>query len=254
MSEEVLEARGITKRFGPVTALLDVSLCVRRGEVVGLIGDNGAGKSTLVKVLSGALKPDAGTVLVDGVEHAFADPSDARRAGIETVFQELALIPTLNIAENVYLRRELVARRGLSRVGRRLDKRRMRREAEKGFERFGVSLPPVRTKVSALSGGQRQQVAITRAVLWGSHIVIMDEPAAALGVKQTRLVLSLIERLKSHGVGILFISHNMDQVLHATDRIAVMRLGRKIADFDRTDATTGVELVSLMTGAVPHAI
>jgi ABC-type sugar transport system ATPase subunit len=125
----------------------------------------------------------------------------------------------------------------------------MRREVQEGFERFGVVLPPVRTKVSALSGGQRQAVAITRAVLWGSHVVLMDEPAAALGVKQTELVLSLVERLKSHGVGILFISHNMQHVLRVADRVAVMRLGAKVADFDVHEQTTGTDLVALMTGA-----
>jgi ABC-type sugar transport system ATPase subunit len=244
----VLEVHGITKHFGPVTALRDVSLELRKGEVLGLIGDNGAGKSTLVGVISGDLRPDSGSVVVDGVERAFATPADARRAGIETVFQNLALVPTLNLAENVYLRRELLAP-GIGRYFRLMSKRAMRREVRQAFERFGVTLPPVRTKVSALSGGQRQAVAITRAVLWGSHIVLLDEPAAALGVKQTELVLSLVERLKSHGVAIVFISHNMQQVLRVADRIAVMRLGAKVADFYVHEQTTGTDLVALMTGA-----
>jgi ABC-type sugar transport system ATPase subunit len=244
----VLEVRGVTKYFGPVTALRNVSLELREGEVLGLIGDNGAGKSTLVGVISGALRPDAGSVAVDGVERAFTTPADARDAGIETVFQNLALIPTLNLAENVYLRRELLAP-GIGRHFRLMNKRAMRRDVRRAFERFGVTLPPVRTKVSALSGGQRQAVAITRAVIWGSHIVLLDEPAAALGVKQTELVLSLIERLKSHGVAIVFISHNMQQVLRVADRVAVMRLGAKVADFDVHEQTTGTDLVALMTGA-----
>jgi ABC-type sugar transport system ATPase subunit len=244
----VLEVRNVTKYFGPVTALRDVSLELREGEVLGLIGDNGAGKSTLVGVISGALRPDAGSVLVDGAERSFSTPADARRAGIETVFQNLALIPTLNLAENVYLRRELLAP-GLGRFFRLMSKRAMRRQVREGFERFGVTLPPVRTKVSALSGGQRQAVAITRAVLWGSHIVLLDEPAAALGVKQTELVLSVVERLKSHGVAIVFISHNMQHVLRVADRVAVMRLGQKVADFDVHEQTTGTDLVALMTGA-----
>jgi ABC-type sugar transport system ATPase subunit len=244
----VLEVRDVTKYFGPVTALREVSVRLRKGEVLGLIGDNGAGKSTLVGVMSGALRPDGGSVVVDGLERTFATPADARRAGIETVFQNLALVPTLNLAENVYLRRELLTP-GIGRYVRLMSKRRMRREVRRAFERFGVTLPPVRTKVSALSGGQRQAVAITRAVLWGSHIVLLDEPAAALGVKQTELVLSLVERLKSHGVAIVFISHNMQQVLRVADRVAVMRLGEKVADFDVHEQTTGTDLVALMTGA-----
>ena len=245
----VLAVEGVTKRFGAVRALRDVSVEVRAGEVVGLIGDNGAGKSTLVGVMSGAIRPDEGTIFVDGEERNFASPAEARAAGIETVFQNLALVPTLNIAENVFLRRE---RYGPGRVGRalhRLHKSAMRRDVQAGFERFGVVLPPVRTKVSALSGGQRQAVAITRAVLWGSHVVLMDEPAAALGVKQTELVLSLVERLKSHGVGILFISHNMQHVLRVADRVVVMRLGAKVADFNVHEQTTGTDLVAMMTGA-----
>jgi ABC-type sugar transport system ATPase subunit len=247
-NQVVLEVQGATKQFGPVTALRDVSLQLRAGEVLGLIGDNGAGKSTLVGVICGTLKPDHGRVFVDGVPRSFSTPADARAAGIETVFQDLALVPTLNIAENVYLRRELCGPGPVARALRRLNKRAMRREVRSGFERFGVTLPPLRTKVSALSGGQRQAVALTRAVLWGSHIVLMDEPAAALGVRQTELVLSLVERLKSHGVGIIFISHNMQHVLRVADRIAVLRLGQKVADVD-VNEITGTQLVALMTGA-----
>jgi ABC-type sugar transport system ATPase subunit len=238
----------VTKQFGPVTALRDVSLQLRSGEVLGLIGDNGAGKSTLVGVICGALKPDAGGLVVDGQERDFSTPADARAAGIETVFQDLALVPTLNITENIYLRRELCGPGPLGSALRRLNKRAMRREAQQGFERFGVALPPLRTKVSALSGGQRQAVALTRTVLWGSHIVLLDEPAAALGVRQTELVLALVERLKSHGVAIIFISHNMQHVLRVADRIAVLRLGSKVGDVD-VEATSGTELVALMTGA-----
>ena len=232
-----------------MAALRDVSLELRAGEVLGLIGDNGAGKSTLVNVMAGNLRPDEGTVLVDGAERRFASPSDARDAGIETVFQNLALIPTLNITENVFLKRERCGPGTLGRLARHLQKAQMRRDVRAAFERFGVTLPPLRSKVSALSGGQRQAVAITRAVMWGSHIVIMDEPAAALGVRQTELVLSLVERLRAHGVGIVFISHNMEQVLRVADRIAVMRLGQKVADVDVRDQTTGTQLVGLMTGA-----
>jgi ABC-type sugar transport system ATPase subunit len=246
----VLAVEGVTKRFGPVAALREVSLQLRAGEVLGLIGDNGAGKSTLVSVMAGNLRPDEGRVLVDGSERRFASPSDARDAGIETVFQNLALIPTLNIAENIFLKRERCGPGAFGRAVRHLQKGVMRKEVQTAFDRFGVTLPPLRSKVSSLSGGQRQAVAITRAVMWGSHIVIMDEPAAALGVRQTELVLSLVERLRAHGVAIVFISHNMQQVLRVADRIAVMRLGRKVADVDvREQTTTGTELVALMTGA-----
>ncbi len=252
MAEEhpvVLEIEHVTKRFGPVMALDDVSIQVRAGEVVGLIGDNGAGKSTLVNILCGAFRPDEGRVIVDGEQRSFTDPSDARAAGIETVFQNLALIPTLNIWENIYLRREDCGPGPVAHALRRMNKRAMRKNVEEGFERFGVTLPPLRTKVAALSGGQRQQVAVTRAVLWGSHIVLMDEPAAALGVRQTELVLNLANKLKEHGVGLLFISHNMQHVLRVADRIAVLFLGRKVADFEVGEATQASELVGLMTGA-----
>ena len=245
----VLDVQHATKRFGPVTALRDVSLQLRQGEVLGLIGDNGAGKSTLVNIICGALRADEGRVLVDGVERHFTDPSEARQAGIETVFQNLALIPTLNIWENIYLRREELVPGMLGKALRVMNKRAMRREVEKGFQRFGLTLPPLRTKVSSLSGGQRQQVAVTRGVLWGSHIVLMDEPAAALGVMQTEVVLALVERLKAHGISLLFISHNMQHVLRVADRIAVLFLGQKVADFEVGADTQATDLVALMTGA-----
>jgi ABC-type sugar transport system ATPase subunit len=244
----VLEVQAVTKRFGPVTALRDVSLQLRAGEVLGLIGDNGAGKSTLVNVLCGAVRPDSGRVLVDGVERDFSDPSDARAVGIETVFQNLALIPTLNIWENIYLRREQVGPGPVGRALRLMNKRAMRREVKAGFDRFGVTLPPMRTKVSALSGGQRQQVAVTRAVMWGSHIVLMDEPAAALGVRQSMQVLQFVRSLADRGVAVLFISHNMQHVLRATTRIVVLRHGEKVGDVP-TAETDAREIVTLITGS-----
>lgn len=243
-----LEAKGLSKRFAAVRALTSADLALYPGEVVGLVGDNGAGKSTFVKILAGTLRPDQGQIFVDGEERHFADPREARGAGIETVFQDLSLIPTLDIAENVFLNRELITGRPLLRWLRWMDRRTMRAQVVEGFERLGLSLPPPKTKVSALSGGQQQAVAIARAVLWGSHIVMMDEPSAALGVRQTEIVLSFVERLKEHGVAVLFISHNMPQVMRVADRVAVMRLGEIVADRP-TKEVSSEDLLGYMTGA-----
>ncbi len=245
----VLEVRGLSKRFGAVRALHEVSFSLYPGEVVGLIGDNGAGKSTLVNIIAGSLQPDRGEILVDGVERRFENAAQARASGIETVFQFLSLIPTLDMAENVFLNREIF---GFGKVGhwlRWLDKAEMRRQTSEGFTRLGLTLPSPATKVTALSGGQRQAVAIARAVLWGSHIVVLDEPAAALGVKQTEIVLTFIERLSTHGVACIFISHNMEHVMRVADRIVLLRLGEKIFDAPAAE-TTAPELVSMMTGAI----
>jgi ribose/xylose/arabinose/galactoside ABC-type transport system permease subunit/ABC-type branched-subunit amino acid transport system ATPase component len=245
-----LEVLDITKRFGPVVALRGVSLSLGQGEVLGLVGDNGAGKSTLISIISGVARPDSGQVRVNGKPWAETGARTIREAGIETVFQNLALVPTLSIVENMYLGRELYGPGTLAALARRIDKRRMRREVEAAFSRLGLHMPPVTSKAGALSGGQRQAVAVARAVLWGSRVVIMDEPAAALGVQQTEAVLSLIGRLKAEGVATLLVSHNMEHVLRVADRVAVFRLGRKIADLDqRQREVTGMELVGLITGA-----
>jgi ABC-type sugar transport system ATPase subunit len=244
----VLEVRGISKRFGAVRALHDVSFALYPGEVVGLIGDNGAGKSTLVNVIAGTLQPDGGEIVVDGEVRRFENAAQARAAGIETVFQYLSLVPTLDMAENVFLNREIFAFGRIGRWVRWMDKAEMRRQTSDGFTRLGLTLPLPKTKVTALSGGQRQAVAIARAVLWGSHIVVLDEPAAALGVKQTEIVLSFIERLRAHGVACIFISHNMQHVMRVADRIVLLRLGEKIFD-GPASGTTASELVAMMTGA-----
>jgi ABC-type sugar transport system ATPase subunit len=250
-STPVLRATNITKSFAAVRALRSVDIELFAGEVVGLIGDNGAGKSTLVKVLAGALLPDTGEIFVDGSPLVSHDPSVARSAGIETVFQDLALIPTLDIAENVFLNRELRKQRGVLSWMRFMDRGRMRDEVQAGFDRMKLKLPSTKTKVSALSGGQRQAVAIARAVLWGSHIVIMDEPSAALGVYQTEIVLSFVERLKDQGVAVIFISHNMPQVLRVADRVVVMRLGQVVGNLPSSGTSPG-DLVAYMTGALGH--
>lgn len=242
----VLEVRGASKRYGAVRALHDVSLAVAPGEVVGLVGDNGAGKSTLVNIIAGALRPDECEIVLDGTSHNFETPSHARAAGIETVFQFLSIIPTLDIAENVFLGREVYRSGPLGRA-KVMDKRRMRREVAAGFERLGLSLPPPSTKVAALSGGQRQAVAIARAVLWGSKVVLLDEPSAALGVRQTEIVLQFVERLKERNVAVVFISHNMQHVLRVADRIVVLRLGEKVYDGPKGSATAS-DIVAMITG------
>lgn len=244
----LLEVEGLDKTFGPVRALHDVSLRLDAGEVLGLVGDNGAGKSTLVSMLAGVSSPDTGDIRLDGTSHVFASPAEARAAGIETVFQGLALIPSLDIAENVFLNRELFRSWPLARQLRWMDIPRMRARATESFEQLSLVLPKPMTKVAGLSGGQRQAIAIGRTVLWGSRIVILDEPAAALGVRQTEIVLQFIEQLKQHGIAVVFISHNMQHVLRVADRIAVLRLGEKVFDGPRADVT-GEDLVALMTGA-----
>src|ERR1700733_9621808 len=245
-----LEVSDITKRFGPVVALRGVSLALDPGEVLGLGGDNGGGKSPLISISSGVARPDSGEIRLDGKPWAEGGVRTIREAGVETVFQTLALVPTLSIAENMYLGRELHGPGRLASAVRRIDKRRMRREVEGAFTRLGLRSPPVTSRAGALSGGQRQAVAVARAVLWGSRVVIMDEPAAALGVQQTEAVLSLIGRLKAEGVATLLVSHNMEHVLRVADRVAVFRLGRKIADLDQRERqVTGMELVGLITGA-----
>jgi ABC-type sugar transport system ATPase subunit len=247
-----LEVSDIAKRFGPVAALRGVSLALDYGEVLGLVGDNGAGKSTLISIISGVTRPDAGYIQVDGKMWDQATARNTRAAGIETVFQNLALVPTLSIVENMYLGRELYGPGSLAIALHRIDKRRMRQEVERAFERLGLRMPSVTSKAGSLSGGQRQAVAVARAVLWGSRVVIMDEPAAALGVQQTEAVLGLITRLKEEGIATILVSHNMEHVLRVADRVAVLRLGKKIADLDMRDRpVTGMELVGLITGATP---
>jgi len=231
-----------------VRALRGVSLAVHAGETVGLVGDNGAGKSTLVSLISGNARPDFGEILVDGQLHDFRTPHEAQGAGIETVFQYLSLVLSLDIASNMFLGRELVRPGRFGRLFGVVDKRRMRREVLHILERLGLSLPPPRTKVSALSGGQRQAVALMRAVYWGKHIVILDEPTAALGVRQTQIVLDFIARIRDQGVAVIFISHNMEHIFAAADRVVVLRLGEKIFDGATRDLTP-MDVVALITGA-----
>jgi ABC-type sugar transport system ATPase subunit len=244
----LLELRKVSKRYGAVRALHSVDLNLGHNEVLGIVGDNGAGKSTLVGVISGLLKPDHGEIFFDGTPVSFRTSADAQSLHIETVFQSLSLISSLDIVANLYLNREPFGPGPLSRAFHRIDKRRMKKEAAEGFSRLGVSLPALSTKVSALSGGQRQAVAISRAILWECRIVILDEPTAALGVRQTEMVLSFIERLKSHGVSVILISHNMEHVLRVCDRVAVMRLGECVYTC-RSSEIDGPGLVGHITAA-----
>ena len=238
-----LEVRDIDKSFGAVKALQGVSFGVRAGEVMGLIGDNGAGKSTLINCLAGIIRPDAGRILLDGEEVTISSPYEARQLGIETVHQDLALIDTLDVSGNLFLNREVLSG---PRLLRWMNKRRMHREAKEILEGLRISIPSVRNAVEKLSGGQRQAVAVGRSVAWGRRIVLMDEPAAALGVEQARLVLELITTLRDRGLAVVLISHNIQAVLDVCSRAVVLRHGHAIADLE-LEGITGRDLVQLIT-------
>ena len=248
--EIVLEARNIVKRYGHVTALDGANLELRAGEVLAVIGDNGAGKSTMVKVLCGAVVPDEGEVLLDGVPVHFQSPLDPRKRGIETVYQDLAVAPALDIATNLFLGREVRCRGILGSWFRLLDKGRMKREAQKEMAELKFHLPSIESAVENLSGGQRQGVAVARAAIFGRRLVIMDEPTAALGVRESGEVLNLIRTIRDRGLPVLLISHNMPHVFEIADRIHVMRLGRRVALTTPQEHTMG-EVVAIMTGAIP---
>jgi simple sugar transport system ATP-binding protein len=241
----LLEARSIKRRFGHVEALSGADFTVYPGEICALIGDNGAGKSTLVKILSGADRPDEGEILIDGKPVTFSDPASAQAHGIATVYQDLALAPELTPADNLFLGREQM-RSGLLGTLGFLNRREMRRKAAEQFERLGVKLRSASVPVSSLSGGQRQSVAIARAAMWADKVIFMDEPTAALGVVQTGRVIDLIRHVRDQGITVVLISHNMRQVLRVADRIEVLRLGRRVAQFEAASATVE-SLVAAMT-------
>jgi simple sugar transport system ATP-binding protein len=243
----LLEAREITKRFGHVDALRGATFEVRPGEVVGLVGDNGAGKSTLIKILSGTLHPDGGEILFEGRPVAIGTPTVARDLGIETVYQDLALAPELDPPANVFLGRELLRKPPLSWFGF-LDNRAMRRQTDEAFDRLSVRIQRTDVPVANLSGGQRQGVAVGRAVNWASKVLFMDEPTAALGVVQAQHVLELIDSVRASGISVVLISHNLPQVLEVADRVDVLRLGRRVAQFSRGEATAD-DLIAAMTGS-----
>src|SRR6195256_1747948 len=248
----VLEARGLIKRYGVVTALNGADFDVYPGEILALIGDNGAGKSTLIKALSGAIVPDQGEILLNGTPVHFRNPLEARKNGIATVYQDLALAPALDIAENLFLGRELRRPGIVGTVLRVTDRPRMLSEARAHIANLKINIGSRKQPVEPLSGGQRQGVAVARAAAFASRVVIMDEPTAALGVKESGQVLELIREVRAQGVPVVLISHNMPQVFEIADRVHIMRLGRRVATIT-PQTHTMAEAVALMTGAVSFA-
>ena len=246
--QPVLEARGISKHFGPVQALKNVDLAVYPGEVVALIGDNGAGKSTLINVLTGVLPLESGEIVFGGERVLFSSPHEARAHGIETVYQDLAVVPHLDAVANIFLGRERRLK-GVSGFLGFLDNPLMRKETDEQLARLRVRVPDLERRLVTLSGGQRQGVAVARAVMWASKVVIMDEPTAALGVAQTAMVLELIRQVRDTGIPVVFISHNMPNVFQVADRIVVMRLGEIVTELDPSTATIE-DAVAAMTGSM----
>lgn len=241
----LLSLSGVTKTFGAVNALSDIELHVAAGEVVAIVGDNGAGKSTLVKVLAGVHEPDSGTITFDGTEVSIPDPSASIHLGVATVFQDLALCENLNVVDNLFLGRELGPWR--------LDETAMEVRSWELLQQLSARIATVRVPIASLSGGQRQTVAIARSLIGNPRIIILDEPTAALGVAQTAEVLDLIERLKQRGLGVIMISHNMEDVRAVADRIVVLRLGRNNGEFDARSVSSE-EVVAAITGATDNVV
>jgi simple sugar transport system ATP-binding protein len=242
------EARNISKHYGAVFALDDVSMTINAGEIVGLVGDNGAGKSTLVKCLSGVHAPDHGTMVLDGVDRHWRSPRDAIEAGIETLYQDSGLASHLSVSANVFLGREKLMPGLLGKVGF-LAKKAMDEEAHADLERVGIAVPSSNRSIGQLSGGQRQAVAIGRAVAWASKVIILDEPTNHLGARQAGEVLQVIKAAKEHGLGVVFISHTLPHVLQVTDRIVVLRLGRVVRD-SPTSEFDAESLLGTITGLI----
>lgn len=249
----ILSARGIHKSYGNVTAIDGADFDLYPGEILAVIGDNGAGKSSLIKVLSGATIPDSGTVSLDGEEVHFKSPLEARRAGVETVYQDLAVAPALDIATNLFLGREKKRAGPLGSIFRMIDHKGMREEAERQMKSLQIGIRSMSQAVETLSGGQRQGVAVARAAAWARKLVIMDEPTAALGVRESGQVLELIKRVRDNGLPVILISHNMPHVFEIADRIHIHRLGKRVAVVDPKE-TSMHDVVGIMTGAVVHDI
>lgn len=247
----VLRAVGVRKQYGHVVAVRDSDFELRRGEILSVIGDNGAGKSSLIKVLSGDVVPDRGEIFLNGERTSFRNPKDAQRAGIETVYQDLAMVPELDIASNLYLGRERRRSGPLGSIFRALGTKAMQQHAQESLDELGIStLQSITQRVETLSGGQRQTVAVARAAIFGTNVVIMDEPTAALGVRETKGVLDLIRRIRDAGRSVVLISHDIPSVYGISDHIHVHRLGRRIALRTPADQSMN-DLVGVMTGALP---
>ena len=247
-SAPVLEARGLVKKYGNVTAINGADFELREGEVLAVIGDNGAGKTSLIKALAGAVVPDSGEILMNGTPVSFKNTRDARAAGIETVYQDLAVVPALDIASNLYLGRE-VRRKGVAgSLFRRLDMPRMREEASRHLADLKIGIKSVNQAVETLSGGQRQGVAVARAAAFGRGVIIMDEPTAALGVRESGQVIDLIRSIRDRGIPVVLISHDMPHVFEVADRIHIHRLGQRAGVVDPKKRSMS-EVVALMTGA-----
>ncbi|MDQ6670020.1 MAG: ATP-binding cassette domain-containing protein [Chloroflexota bacterium] len=242
----ILSAIELYKHFGGLVAVDRISLEVRPGEVVGLLGDNGAGKSTLIKMISGVYRPDSGRLMLNGQDASFSSPQDARNAGVETIYQDLALCENLDAGANIFLGREPV--RPVLGVLRAVDRARMLDESKRILAQLDIRIPALARPISQMSGGQRQAVAIARAVYWNARLMIMDEPTAALGVPEQRKVLALVRTLRERGVGVILISHNLQDVLDVADRVIVMRRGRAVGERWVADTDTS-DLVGLMIGA-----
>ena len=244
----LLSLRHISKHFGGIHALEGVSLDLAQGDILGLVGDNGAGKSTLIKILAGAHAPTTGQVILEGVPQTLAPPAQAQRLGIETVYQDLSLIGAFNAAENFFLGRELAFGKGPN-ILRFIRRRAMAEVAIRRLEELHIDIPGVRTRaVDRMSGGQRQMVAIARGAFWGSKLLLLDEPTAALGVRESREVLELIQRLSARGLTIVMVTHNLEHLWQVCNRVVVMRRGRKVADLS-SSATNMEDVVAYITGA-----
>lgn len=247
--QPILQGRGLVKRYGRVTALDHADFELYPGEVLAIIGDNGAGKSTMIKAVSGAVIPDEGQVLLEGKPVHFSSPIAAREHGIETVYQTLAMSPALSIADNMFMGRELRKPGIMGSVFRKLDRKEMERQARDKLSELGLmTIQNINQAVETLSGGQRQGVAVARAAAFGSKVIILDEPTAALGVKESRRVLDLINDVRARGIPIVLISHNMPHVFEVADRIHVHRLGKRLCVIDPKDYTMS-DAVAFMTGA-----
>jgi simple sugar transport system ATP-binding protein len=244
----IYEVRNLSKRYGPVVALDDASFKLHAGEVIGLVGDNGAGKSTLVKCLSGAHQPTSGQILLDGEERQWRSPHDAIEAGVETLYQDSGLAPHLSVSSNVFLGREQVKGGLLGKMGF-LAQKSMDKQAHEDLARVGIAVPASNRSIAQLSGGQRQAVAIGRAVAWASKVILLDEPTNHLGARQAGEVLNVIRNAKAEGLGVVFISHTLPHVLEVTDRVVVLRLGRVVKDAPTSEFNADT-LLGTITGLI----